>query len=162
MTSSPAILRGIMAYRRIPSPDRRIARLRRSGRSASAGKRCALVRSARAGAISFAPTPARARFYPEPARYICGARFTFDSAGVDLNLCIEVGAIEIKSGETFFEIIAKQRQSQQIFGRAVRVLAARGVDRLLPFRGLVCAAAHPCERHQIDLLVKVKRADKLK
>src|SRR5690349_21316862 len=151
MTSSPAISRHIMAYLRILSPDRRIAHLRRSGRSASARKRCAPVRSARAGAISSAPTPARARFYPEPTRYICGARFTFNSAGVDLNLCVEVSAVEIKSGETFFEIIAKQRQSQQIFGRAVCVLAAGGVERLLPFRGVVCAAAHPGERHQINL-----------
>src|SRR5438105_1084864 len=75
------------------------------------------------------------------------------------NMVLRFAAVLAKRGKAFFQIIAKQRQSQQILRHAPIMSGTGFPERLGPFAQIISSTAKPGERDQIDLLVFVQRAD---
>ena len=72
---------------------------------------------------------------------------------------LSLDAGETEGCETLLQIIAQQRHAEKILGGPVVVRAPRLGDRLGPLLGREASAAHPGERHELDLLVLVEAVD---
>ena len=66
----------------------------------------------------------------------------------------------VEHAPAVFQIIAQQRQAEQIFGGALAMFAAGGVQRFVPFVQVIGAAAQPGQRHQLGAFIFVQRANR--
>src|SRR5947208_9710786 len=67
------------------------------------------------------------------------------------------GAAELR--QPLLQVVAQQRQAEEVTGDAVVVLARSLGAQVLPLVDRAGAASDPCERHEIELLVHAQPAD---